>query len=197
MNRLHRAAWVMALASLLAGCGRAPSAWEGITREAGNRALTTSGRHVLADGEVTRDEYTAATQEVIRCAAGIGAALEAEDRYGILIFRSSERDNVGALNRCESGDLATIRQLYEARYVDPDREGDVVHVRCFRNAGLTRNLDLRRASVSETMSAVLGADYSEHLAQTVSRCMYDPADHSHDTAVGPAHRTIHSPRAGF
>jgi hypothetical protein len=153
-----------------------PDPWRATTTAAGRHAQSPFGRRVLADGVVSPAEYAEATNLVITCAKGRGAVLTAEQRYGLLIFSSTGQDYSAALDACETGDLATVRQLYEARYKDPRKEGDQVYLRCLSRVGLLTGGSAAPAEpLSATLDRLMSADAPAATLGLVDRCLYDPA----------------------
>ncbi|MDG4829824.1 hypothetical protein O7627_10985 [Solwaraspora sp. WMMD1047] len=144
-----------------------------------DRAQTPFGRDAMRDGLITADEYAAASQRVADCAQLHSAPLVLEDRYGLTIFSSADHNYAEVLDRCETGDLGTVRSLYEARYQDPNREGDVVVLRCLRAAGLITDDQLETAEpLGDLLDRLMTDDAPEAQLGLVDRCLYDPAGRS-------------------
>jgi hypothetical protein len=165
------------------GCARADEAaedpWRSAVLESLDQAQTPFGRDAMRDGLVTADEYVAASERVADCARRHSAPLVLEDRYGLTIFSSADHNYADVLDRCEAGDLGTVRSLYEARYKDPLREGDVVVLRCLRAAGLITDDQMETPEpLGDILDRLMTDDAAEADLGLVDRCLYDPAGRS-------------------
>jgi hypothetical protein len=133
---------------------------------------TDLGRELLADGELTWDDYDQATQVVVKCVTDKGADLLAEKRYGTFIFSSAEAGTLEVLDECDSGEVGQIRSFYESRYRDPEMEGEVVLIRCLQEEGLlvegqgSQDVDAR---IDELLTT--GDDVE---VEMIDACLYDP-----------------------
>nr|MDT0656968.1 hypothetical protein [Micromonospora sp. DSM 115978] len=166
-----------------AGCARPgdppDDPWRSTVLESLDQAQTSFGREVMRDGRVTADEYVSASRRIADCARHHSAPLALEDRYGITIFSSADRNYSDVLDRCEAGDLGTVRALYEARYKDPLREGDIVVLRCLRAAGLITDDQVSAAEpLGDILDRLMTDDAPTADVGLVDRCLYDPTGRS-------------------
>jgi hypothetical protein len=156
-----------------------PGPWEQIIRKSGETAQSPFGREVFADGSISSDEYARANRRIVECARQKGVTFNLENRYGLVIFSSAGSNEAATLDRCESGDLAVVRSLYEAQYKDPRREGDVVYYRCLEGAGfpISAASPPRTASIDDVLDRFLDSSAPGDFSK-VERCIYDPAGFS-------------------
>jgi hypothetical protein len=136
-------------------------------------ATTSFARAVLKDKAISGREYSLATQKVVACAKKQGVVLRIEDHYGLLYF-SSTTLNSDALDSCEMGDLATIRNLYASVYQDPKNRGDVVVLECYARAGLLARGEIQHTSISAVLGRFKTATAADPGFVSADRCMYDP-----------------------
>jgi hypothetical protein len=153
--------------------------WAPFLKKAGKAAQSPFGRQVLRDGSISRDEYAQANNKVVECARAKGVTFNLEDRYGLVIFSSAGSYEADTLDECESGDLATIRSLYEGYYKDPRREGDAVYYRCLKKAGFSvpSTNPSNGGSVDDLFDKLLDTSSSADFPR-VESCIYDPTGSS-------------------
>jgi hypothetical protein len=155
--------------------GRPADPWAPFLKKADEAAQSPFGRQVLRDGSISRDEYAQANNRVVECARAKGVTFNLEDRYGLVIFSSAGSYEADTLNECESGDLATIRSLYEGYRKDPRREGDAVYYRCLKRAGFSvpSANSSNGGSVDDLFDKLLDTSSSADFPR-VESCIYDP-----------------------
>jgi hypothetical protein len=153
--------------------------WAPFLKKADKAAESPFGRQVLRDGSISRDEYAQANNKIVECARAKGVTFNLEDRYGLVIFSSAGSYEADTLNECESGDLATIRSLYEGYYKDPRREGDAVYYRCLKKAGFSvpSTNPSNGGSVDDLFDKLLDTSSPADFPR-VESCIYDPTGSS-------------------
>ena len=142
---LGLASTVVALSFIAVGCsGTVATVPEGPYAEqiANAQAAVTSQfeRDVLADAQVTREEYEEATQRFLACLEDQGVSIDIQDQAGYYIYAVPASDNERyeqLAHGCATGTNALIEPLYTDMLRNPNNvDYDTLIAQCFVDAGL-------------------------------------------------------------
>lgn len=175
---------VLTAAFLLQGCDHdsqksAASPYHDIILQERSNATSDFERSVLEDGEITRAEYTEATQRYVDCMTDQGLSASREDHYGVFTYRidnlTPAQDKIAT--DCSLGTTFIIEGLYTGILQNP-QQGDPREpfVRCFIASGLVDEDYTAEDYSSDTSSKRAHFPFDTEDPRYLE-CMYNPQTH--------------------
>lgn len=185
MVQLKALAWLAAVALAVApsGCTASPEfegPWAAEFESAYADATTDFQREVLADGQITRDEYAEATDRYVQCMDDRGFDVEISDNDGLNGYAFREEPGIEAASDECFVELIPIEALYGSTFGNPDnRPPSELYAECFVRHGFAEpgftGADWDRWLSDNENADIVRTPSGQEINEDVQHCITDPA----------------------